>query len=76
MVFIDLKKAYDSIPWDIVWDSFKARGISQSYIETIRNMYNRVSTNIRTQVGITESIPIKVGLHQRLALRSFHFYGY
>ena len=32
MMFIDLEKAYDSIPSDIFWDNLKARGISQCYI--------------------------------------------
>ena len=38
MVFIDLEKAYDSIPRRVIWDSLKARGISSVYIETIRDM--------------------------------------
>ena len=57
MVFIDLEKAYNSIPQDVIWDSLKARGISSVYIETIRDMYDRVSTNIQTLVGITEPFP-------------------
>ncbi|XP_057529952.1 uncharacterized protein LOC130808502 [Amaranthus tricolor] len=36
-------------------------------------MYDRVSTNIHTPVGMTESFPIKVGLHQGPALNSFIF---
>ena len=62
-MFIDLEKAYDSIPRSIVWDSLKNRGISQRYIEVIQDMYDRVSTNIHTPVGMAESFPIKVGLH-------------
>ena len=63
MVFIDLEKAYDSISRSIVWDSLKGRGISQRYIEAILDMYDRVSTNILTPVGITESFSIKVRLY-------------
>ena len=62
-VFIDLQKAYDSIPRSIVWDSLKGRDVSQRYIEAIQDMCGRLSTNILTLVGITESYPIKVGLH-------------
>ena len=36
-------------------------------------MYNGVSTNIHTPVGMTESFPIKVGLHQGSALSPFIF---
>ena len=73
LVFIDLEKAYDSIPRSIVWDSLKNRGISQRYIEVIQDMYDKVSTNIHTSVRMTESFPIKVGLHQRSTLSSFIF---
>ena len=63
MMFIDLEKAYDSIPRGIIWDSLKASGLLQSYIEVIRDIYDRVATNIQTSVGLTESFPIKVGLY-------------
>ena len=72
-MFIDLEKAYDNIPRSIVWDSLKNSGISRRYIEVIQDMYDRVSTNIHTPVGMTESFPIKVGLHQGPALNSFIF---
>ena len=70
---IDLEKAYDSIPRRVIWDGLKARGISSVYIEAIRNMYDRVSTNIQTLVGITKPFPIKVGLHQGSTLSPFVF---
>ena len=71
MVFINLEKAYDSIPQDILWDSLKARGISQRCIEAIRDMYVRVLTNIHTLVGITKHFQVKVGLHQGSTLSPF-----
>ena len=72
-MFTDLEKAYDSIPRSIVWDSLKNRGISRRYIEVIQDMYDRVSTNIHTPMGMTKSFPIKVGLHQGSALSPFIF---
>ena len=36
-------------------------------------MHDRVSTNIHTQVEITKSFPIKVGLHKVLTLSPFIF---
>ena len=53
LVFIDLEKAYDTIPRRNVWDSLKNRGISRRYVEEIQDMYDRVSTNIHTPVGMT-----------------------
>ena len=67
MLFIDLEKAYDSIPRGIIQDSLKARGISQKYIEAILQSIDQHSNM---------SIQIKVGLHQRLALSHFIFYSH
>ena len=53
LVFIDLEKAYDSIPQNIVWDSLKNRGMSRRYIEVIHDIYDRVSTNIHTPVDMS-----------------------
>ena len=71
MMFINLEKAYDSIPRGIVWDSLKANGISQRYIEAIQDMYDRVSINIYTPVEIIECFPVKIGLHQGSTLSPF-----
>ena len=40
MVFIDLEKAYDSIPQYIIWESLEKKGISRSHVDVIRNMYD------------------------------------
>ena len=73
MVFIDLEKAYDSLPRGVIWDSLKSLGISSMYIEAIKDMYDNVSTNIQTPLGLTEPFPVKVGLHQGSALSPFIF---
>ena len=46
MVFIDLEKAYDSIPQCIIWAGLEAKGVSRSHIEAIRDMFDGASTNI------------------------------
>ena len=73
LVFINVEKVYDSIPHSIVWDNLKNRSNSRRYIEVIQDIYDRVSTNIHTPVGMTESFPIKVGLHQGSTLSPFIF---
>ncbi|XP_057529878.1 uncharacterized protein LOC130808422 [Amaranthus tricolor] len=70
---IHLDKVYDSIPRCIIWDSLKASGISQRYIEVIRDICDKVATNIQTPVGLTKSFPFKVGLHSGSALSPLIF---
>ncbi|MFS7997302.1 putative RNA-directed DNA polymerase [Helianthus anomalus] len=73
MVFIDLEKAYDSVPRRLIWDSLEIRGVSGKYIDLIRDMYVRTKTSVRAPVGDTDSFPVEVGLHQGSALSPFLF---
>ena len=64
MVFIDLEKAYDRVPRDIIWWVLEKKGVTKDYIDVIRDMYEGVVTTIRSLARETNVIPITVGLHQ------------
>ena len=71
MVFIDLEKAYDRVPRDILWRCLKERGMPVKYTRVIRDMYEGVRTGVRTVIGDMEDFPIDIGLHQGSALSPF-----
>ncbi|XP_021992157.1 uncharacterized protein LOC110888973 [Helianthus annuus] len=73
MVFIDLEKAYDTVPRQLIWDSLEGRGLPGKYIDIIKDTYDRTETSVRTPVGDTNSFPVDVGLHQGSALSPFLF---
>ncbi|KAE8674435.1 Detected protein of unknown function [Hibiscus syriacus] len=73
MAFIDLEKAYDSIPRDTIWKTLETRRIQTAYIRVIRDMYYRSTTYVRTTVGDTEAFPVEIGLHQGSALSPYIF---
>ena len=72
MVFIDLKKTYDKIPRNVIWSLDKHK-VPSKYVTLIKNMYNNVVTNVRTNDGNTDYFPIKIGLHQGSALSQYLF---
>ena len=64
MVFIDLEKTYDKVQREILWWTLMKKGVPIKYIHIIKDMYDRVVTNVRICGGITSDFSITIGLHQ------------
>ena len=73
MVFIDLEKAYDRVPRDLIlWDLNK-RNVPRGYIEIITNMYEEAVTSMRTTCGETGKFSVTIGLHHGPTLSPYLF---
>ena len=73
MVFIDLEKAYDKIPRDVMWWALDKHKVPTKYVELIKDMYNNIVTRVRTSDGDTDNFSIRIGLHQGSALSPYLF---
>ncbi|KAI5739918.1 hypothetical protein M8J77_024981 [Diaphorina citri] len=72
-VFIDLEKAYDRVPREEIWKCMRPKGTPEKYVRIVRDMYEDAVTKVRSSVGVTDEIPVQVGLHQRSALSPYLF---
>src|SRR6266540_6034374 len=69
MIFIDLEKAYDKIPRNIMWWTLEKHKVPTKYITLVKNMYH----DVVSFDGDIDDFPIKIGLHQGLTLSPYLF---
>ena len=73
MVFVDLEKAYDRVPRDLIWWALRKKNIPEAYITIIQDMYKATKTRVKTRCGLTQYFDIEVGLHQGSTLSPLLF---
>ena len=73
VTFIDLEKAYDSIPREEIWRSSRERNVPEKYIRLIQDMYQGCKTVVGSAAEESNSFGVEVGLHQGSALSPYLF---
>ena len=56
VVFVDLEKAYDMVPRELIWYSLRRKGVPEAYINIIRDMYAGCKASVMTSAGKTKGI--------------------
>ena len=64
VVFVELEKAYDLVPMELIWWSLLKKRAPEAYIKIIQDMYEDWQTQVTTREGNTEYFDVIVGLHQ------------
>jgi Reverse transcriptase (RNA-dependent DNA polymerase) len=73
MIFIDLKKACDKVPKNIMWWALEKKRVLTKYVTLIKDMYINIVTYVRACDGESNAFLIKIRLHQGSALSLYIF---
>lgn len=63
-MFVDLQKAYDTVPSRKLWPSLEENRISQPYIIAVKNLYSKTSRAMKEGNNVFEKFPTTKGLKQ------------
>ena len=73
MAFVDLEKAFDRVPREIVRWALRRLGVEEWLVTVIRAMYDGVTTAVRMKDGESGRFEVKVGVHQGSVLSPLLF---
>ena len=73
VVFVDLEKAYDRVPRELIWWSLRNKRDPETYIKIIQDMYEDCQIQVTTREGNTEYFNVKVGQHQGSTISTLLF---
>ncbi|XP_026459825.1 uncharacterized protein LOC113360538 [Papaver somniferum] len=73
LLFINLEKAYNKIPREVLWQALAEMNVPDKYIVLIQDMYEGARSSVRTIGGLSNEFPIKIVLHQGSDLSPYIF---
>ena len=73
MAFIDLEKAFDRVPRDVIWWAMRKLGIDEWLVRLVQSMYKDVRSRVRVGEGYSEDFGVGVGVHQGSVLSPLLF---
>ena len=71
--FLDLKKAYDTIPRDTIWKRLDQVGIKGKMLRVLKSLYNGVQSSVVVGEEMTDWFRVNVGLRQGCMLSPILF---
>uniref|UniRef100_A0A671UC54 ribonuclease H n=1 Tax=Sparus aurata TaxID=8175 RepID=A0A671UC54_SPAAU len=76
MCFVDLEKAYDRVPLDVLWEVLREYGVRGSLLRAIQSLYSQSESCVRILGSKSDLFQVGVGLHQGCALSPILFVIY
>jgi len=63
-IFVDFKKAYDSVPHEQLFQTLLQHGIPEQFVQGLRTLYTKTKASVITAYGMPDPFPITRGVKQ------------
>jgi hypothetical protein len=73
MAFVDLEKAFDRVPREVVWWALRNMGVDEWIVSVIKSMYEGATTSVKLNGRVSKGFGVKVGVHQGSVLSPLLF---
>jgi len=73
MVFVDMEKAFDQVPSEVIWWALRRKGVMEREIMVIMKMYKNIKTSVQMDEERSDEFVVKVGVHQGSVLSPLLF---
>ena len=73
MAFVDLEKAFDRVPREVVWWALRYLGVDEWIVSVIKTMYEDATTEVRINGKSSRGFRVQVGVHQGSVLSPLLF---
>ena len=73
MAFVDLEKAFDCEPWNVIWWALRKLGVEEWIVRLVLGMYATARSRVSVGEGYNEEFEVKVGVHQGSVLSPLLF---
>ncbi|KAK6742270.1 hypothetical protein RB195_009871 [Necator americanus] len=71
--FLDLEKAFDRVPHELLWMSMRSHRVPEEYVRWTKLLYAKPTSVVRCAAGISRPFPVQVGVHQGSSLSPLLF---
>ncbi|KAK6746049.1 hypothetical protein RB195_012270 [Necator americanus] len=73
LAFLDLEKAFDRVPHELLWMSMRSHRVPEEYVRWTKLLYAKPTSVVRCAVGTSRPFPVRVGVHQGSSLSPLLF---
>ena len=73
MAFVDLEKAFDRVPREVLWWALRSAGVEEWMVNVVKAMYAGACTSVKLQNGESAAFEVNVGVHQGSVLSPLLF---